>query len=183
MIIYKLLNRINGKSYIGKTTKALSVRYYFHCYEAGKGSNHIIHKAIRKYGTEAFDLITLETLEEGVCINDREKFWIASEKPEYNMTIGGDGGDTSVHIDYSKYKWHGENNPMYGCRGADNPNFGKKRTEQQKLNSTLSDYVKSKSRPVEFEGVKYRSIKHACEVTGRSHKYIKRHGVMLSGAS
>ena len=55
-IIYQLKNKINGKIYIGKTTQSVMTRFHKHCHASLKDSNTLIHKAIRKYGKENFEV-------------------------------------------------------------------------------------------------------------------------------
>jgi GIY-YIG catalytic domain len=58
MVVYLIYNTVNGKIYIGKTEKSLAVRWSGHCVAAfTMNSPYYIHRAIRKYGKEAF-LIT-----------------------------------------------------------------------------------------------------------------------------
>ena len=45
-IIYKITNLINGKVYIGKTTRTIEKRWQEHCYCK---DNDLLHNAIRKY--------------------------------------------------------------------------------------------------------------------------------------
>jgi len=47
MIIYRAVNKINGKTYIGQTTKDLEVRKRQHEYDALRNSLQIFHKALR----------------------------------------------------------------------------------------------------------------------------------------
>lgn len=176
MFIYLVTNTVNNKTYVGLTRKTLEHRFRYHCYTAGYGSQTILHKAIRKYGVESFTVTLLETVNDESLLDDAERRWIAELKPEYNMTSGGGGGDNSAHIDYSNYKWHGEHNPMFGKRGADSPNFGKKRTAESKQRSAESAYAKSRSKPIEINGVTYRSVRHAAQSINRSEKYVRRHG-------
>lgn len=89
-IIYKITNKVNGKSYIGQTRYTLEFRWRQHIH---KKDNTYFHNAIRKYGPDNF---SLEILEE--CpysnLNEREIFYIAKYntfKDGYNLTIGGDG--------------------------------------------------------------------------------------------
>lgn len=87
--IYKIINKINNKIYIGQSIDIIK-RWYVHI---GTKSNSIIHKAIEKYGKDKF---TFEVIEE--CdfekLNEREIYWISfydSFVKGYNLTIGGDG--------------------------------------------------------------------------------------------
>lgn len=89
MIIYRINNLINGKFYIGKTTKTVEERWERHCISARSGSTCLIHKSIRKHGESNFQLQIIEYTDN---LNVREKFWIFELSPHYNMTEGGDGG-------------------------------------------------------------------------------------------
>ena len=92
-IIYKITNKVNGKSYIGQTRYTIEFRWRQHQH---KKDNTYFHNAIHKYGIENFNI---EILEE--CdikdLNSREIFYIAKYdtfKNGYNLTIGGDGNRT-----------------------------------------------------------------------------------------
>lgn len=90
MIIYKITNNINSKTYIGKTTRSVQDRWYQHKKAAANGVNTILYKAIRKYGPQSFSLQVVERVEDN--LNEAEIRWIQLLSPEYNMTGGGDGG-------------------------------------------------------------------------------------------
>lgn len=88
--IYKITNKVNGKSYIGQTRYTVEFRWRQHQH---KVDNTYFHNAIHKYGADNF---TVETLEE--CdfekLNSREIFYIAKFNTfydGYNSTIGGEG--------------------------------------------------------------------------------------------
>ena len=94
--IYKITNKINGKSYIGQTIQNVKERFYQHC--ATKCSqailNMVIHKAINKYGKSNFTIEVIEEVE-STNLNDREKYWIRyydSYNNGYNSTEGGQDG-------------------------------------------------------------------------------------------
>lgn len=103
-IIYKVTNKVNGKSYIGQTRYTLEFRWRQHQH---KKDNTYFHNAIRKYGVENFNI---EILEE--CnyedLNSKEIFYIAkfdTFKNGYNLTIGGDGNRTLLLDDkYNEIK-------------------------------------------------------------------------------
>jgi group I intron endonuclease len=92
-VIYQIMNNVNGKSYIGFTTKTLSQRWKQHLRAAkDKGSNRVLLSAIRKYGDKSFSFCILEegwNSEIGKSV--REPYWISVLTPEYNMTAGGEG--------------------------------------------------------------------------------------------
>ena len=94
--IYKITNKINGKSYIGQTIQNVKERFYQHC--ATKCSqailNMVIHKAINKYGKSNFTIEVIEEVE-STNLNDRERYWIRyydSYNNGYNSTKGGQDG-------------------------------------------------------------------------------------------
>ncbi len=88
MIIYKTINLINGKFYIGKDSK--NNPDYF-------GSGIILKKAIKKYGKENFKKEILEYCNSEKELDQKEIFWIKklnSIENGYNIALGGTGGDT-----------------------------------------------------------------------------------------
>lgn len=91
--IYKLTSP-SGKSYIGKTQSILSDRISKHISSAKAGSNYTIHKAIRKYGFDKFDVEILYQGTYMVNINHAEIYFIKEHdafKNGYNSTKGGEG--------------------------------------------------------------------------------------------
>ena len=89
-IIYKITNKVNGKSYIGQTRYTIEFRWKQHQH---KKDDTYFHNAIHKYGIENFSIEILEecNIED---LNSREIFYIAKYNTfnnGYNLTIGGDG--------------------------------------------------------------------------------------------
>lgn len=171
-MIYLITNTINCKRYIGKTTQSLEKRWYQHCKNAEYGQDTYLYRAIRKYGKNNF---TIENLCEG--LGDEEILMIETYSPEYNMTLGGDGGDTSSSPNYklgmSNRDTSGINNPNYGKRGPSSPNYGKRKTEAQKQKNR--DSYKGKRVTVRVDGVQYESVARAAKLLGRSEKYVRIH--------
>ena len=91
--IYQATNKVNGKKYIGQTTyDKLRKRIGTHLhYAKTSGSNLPFPNALRKYGRENFDWTILEECDKEIR-GEREIYWIDKIKPEYNVTLGGDGG-------------------------------------------------------------------------------------------
>lgn len=97
--IYKIINKTNGKFYIGRSKNPASrfVRHIKIAETVSETDNHFqaIHGAIKKYGKENFILEIIESCDENI-VNDREIYWIAELKSQikdfgYNLTSGGDG--------------------------------------------------------------------------------------------
>ena len=65
--IYKITNKINGKIYVGQTTKSLNERFQKHCWGTTQNDkyhlNMAIKKAIKKYGKENFAIELIEEVE------------------------------------------------------------------------------------------------------------------------
>jgi group I intron endonuclease len=91
--IYKATNKINGKNYIGRTSyDKLYKRISSHVwYSKHKNSNIPFANALRKYGKDQFEWKILEECK-NTDMGQREIYWIDKIKPEYNVTLGGDGG-------------------------------------------------------------------------------------------
>lgn len=92
VIAYRARNIVNGHSYIGITQKGLAQRERQHRRRADRGEGWRLHAAIRKYGHENIVFEILGTFEDDVDLAlVYEEEAIAAYKPEYNMSIGGEG--------------------------------------------------------------------------------------------
>ena len=93
--IYKIINDINDKVYIGKTNATIQKRWQEHCYDFGKdrNKNRPLYCAMNKYGIEHFKAEKIEECEYDIA-EEREIYWINyynSYMNGYNATLGGDG--------------------------------------------------------------------------------------------
>ena len=80
--VYKVVNLINGKSYIGATKTALKTRFSSHVCEANRGAKSEIYRAMREYGVKNFKILELEKCNEGemfireeILINKYDTMW------------------------------------------------------------------------------------------------------------
>ena len=105
--IYKIENLINGKVYIGKTTKTFNERYKYNL-EKNTHNNHL-KNSIKKYGIDNFcineEFDKALTKEE---LNEKEKYWIEhyksnDEKYGYNILSGGDDRKDDYIFKSKKY--------------------------------------------------------------------------------
>lgn len=89
--IYEIKNLKNGKTYIGKhVSKKLPDNYF--------GSGIYLKNSIKKHGIENFQKTILDFAENLEELSKKEKEWITTYKSqgkaEFNLTQGGEGGDT-----------------------------------------------------------------------------------------
>lgn len=100
MKIFMVENLVNGKKYIGKQVNDKP---------SYMGSGIILKAAIKKYGKENFRKEILEYCNTKEELNAREIYWIdrydaVNSDMFYNLALGGQGGDLSQFIDFSKLK-------------------------------------------------------------------------------
>lgn len=149
MIIYQITNNVNGNFYIGQTTKSVKERLQKHFYNARYGNKTYLYSAIRKYGEESF---SISILEETTDLNIREMFWIHKLNPKYNMTLGGEGGNTSQSPNFkrSMQEYHSKKtSDDYATYGM----MYKHHTAESKMKIS-----KSNSCPVMCEKIRYESV-------------------------
>lgn len=184
-IVYKMVNTINNKYYIGQhVTNNVFDNY--------SGSGSYLERAQKKYGLDNFIKIILFDFDNFDDMNNKEKELVPisecypNNPMSYNLKEGGsNGGHTLDAIEKLKkalkHTWEtksdeerrqhglktrnfgekngrfgkgyevagalnpmygvhrfGELNPMYGKRGKDSPNFGSKRTKEQRDRMSLA---------------------------------------------
>lgn len=87
--IYLITNKINGKQYVGQTSRDIWTRFDEHCYD--DRSTSAIHAAIVKYGVSNFSLELIEEVDLD-NLDEKEKYWISyydTYNKGYNKTLGG----------------------------------------------------------------------------------------------
>lgn len=93
MLIYKITNKLNGKVYIGQTTKSLEFRKAGHIQCAKRNINHHLYNAMNKYGIENFEFEEICKANSKSELNYLEVKYILeydSVRNGYNMGYGGD---------------------------------------------------------------------------------------------
>lgn len=205
MVIYQIMNLITEDLYVGQTSFTAEQRFANHCANARWNRDTYLYRAMRKYGVDKFVVSVLEevTPEEA---DAKECYWIASLGSVYNMTAGGTGGDTSASERYryaiSIRDQSGPKNGMFGRKGTESPNYGKRRTDDQKARMKqalksrwnenhsrrealsksmmgLNAGAKKNAKPIVFEGQEYCSIADASRRTGKSIGFIKKKGYFI----
>lgn len=147
MLVYLATNLINGKQYIGYTTKTLPERIKTHVYKSkcklNKHYFYLFKQALRKYGTDNFKWEILEecSTKEECC--KKEIFYISKYNTiapsGYNLTEGGNGGiqsdDTKLKISESVKKYwknNKESNTFVNATKEDRVNWAKQSWEIKK---------------------------------------------------
>ena len=184
--IYCYTNKINGKKYIGITSRSMKERENSHIYETKemRSKNFPFKRALMKYGIENFNLEILEQVETKEEACQKEIFYIKKYKTYYkfsnsngyNATIGGEflsrPKDRVIQVDKDDL------DKITICESAADlrKNINKKIYDAIKKNSITNNsfwyYEK------EFDKEKYKEdiyIKHnyICQIDIESLKLIK----------
>jgi len=126
-VIYKYTNRVNGKVYVGKTSRPLNERYREHKYRAKSGRNLHWANAVSKWGLDAFDFEILCEVSEADSSLAEMLFIAALHSSEscfgYNSTEGGEGISGHRHTEKTK-RLISKNNARLGLFSRQ-PRFGK----------------------------------------------------------
>jgi group I intron endonuclease len=158
--IYKIVNTITGKVYIGFDSswpqrKKRHLKDSFN--KKSVGYNDILHKAIRKYGKESFEWTVIYQSKDGIhCLKEMESFFIKQHNSYiyfdnsngYNMTLGGDGA------------------------------LGLKKSKESKLKTSMSCGKAFKVWHKDGYIVEGKHIKNFCNENGLSYELFKK--VLLS---
>ncbi len=160
-IIYCATNKINGKIYIGQTTKTLEKRKINHESAARKGSPFLFHNALRKYGFENFSWRALDE-EEMKKLPQLEQQYIemfGSSFFGYNLTLGGEGLIPTEEV----------------IRRRSESRKGKLNTAEakQRMSEAAKKRLTRKVRCIET-GIVFRSAKDAGSQLGIPYKNIQR---------
>lgn len=94
-VIYVITNTVNGKQYVGQTTRTLAVRWYYHIRSSRDGSTGALPHAILKHSAEAFKIEQIDIASSLEELNKKEAHYILQLKTlapyGYNLTSGGEG--------------------------------------------------------------------------------------------
>lgn len=108
-IIYRIINLINGKIYIGRTRRTIKKRWMEHK-KPSATSCFYLSNAIQKYGSDSFLVEEIDRADSEEELNQLEKQWIdfyQSNKKHigYNIRGGGDylGISDERRMEYAKF--------------------------------------------------------------------------------
>jgi group I intron endonuclease len=162
MIIYLVTNKINGKQYVGKTSKTLLERKNAHIYEADSGSKCALHRAIRKWGINNFSWQIIEKCTSEDHMNKAEILHIdllSTYVQGYNMTRGGEGKLGWKPSEDTKDTWsnqrRGTNQYTRGYIHPSNPSlWSEERREQEKIKIEERKKEANRKRSISLKGRK-----------------------------
>jgi len=165
-IIYMATSKTTGKSYIGQTSRSLSIRKTEHSRE--KKSNSLFHNAIRKYGADDFiwQIITTVPNEE---LDFHEKFYIKCFNT--HVSFGGYNLDHSPPLRGVGRGWKMSEATKKKIATAKK---GKRRgifTDQMRLNMSLASTCAKKILCINNNTI-YRSQQHAARELGIRQPHV-----------
>lgn len=102
IIVYRALNVVNGKMYVGVTRVGLPKRKSQHLYAARHGKRNKFCAAIRKYGEDSFVFSVICECADYDEAMAKEIECIAQLRPQYNLTTGGEGNRNLFWTEESK---------------------------------------------------------------------------------
>lgn len=125
--VYTIINKIDGKVYVGSSAKSLHIRFRVHKRELLKKSHHnqYLQNAVNKYGIENFEFEIIHECEPEFCLSF-EQYWrnmLCSwdRRFGYDMCyIAGNmlgtkrTDEAKKKISISRKKYKGKNHPSWG---------------------------------------------------------------------
>lgn len=163
-VVYMATNKVNGKRYIGVTMHALRTRISQHKSDAiGRHRQSRFHAAIRKYGFCSFEWVEIFQCQDIKEALKMEIEIIADQRPEYNISAGGEGR-TSPLSESAKKK-------LMGNKNASGNKSSRDRVITKEYRKNLSNALKNS------ESLRRRAV--ICLDTGILYKSISEAGEKL----
>ena len=89
-VIYKIVNIVNGKVYIGQTTNySTRMQSHFKLLKKGKHFNNHLQYSYNLYGEDNFKTEIIDIANNQKELNEKEVYYIASYDETYNIATGG----------------------------------------------------------------------------------------------
>jgi group I intron endonuclease len=108
MLVYLIINKIDGKRYVGQTTKTLEMRWCAHTQVRKNPSCRYRYSAIQKHGVENFEAKVLVVVGTKAWADYYEcsliKAFNTKAPNGYNLTDGGDGAQGFVFTEDQRRK-------------------------------------------------------------------------------
>ena len=137
--VYQIINKVNGKKYIGSTSISFNKRWVSHICDLNKNRHRsdILQKAYNKYGKDNFDFNILQFCPPDLCIK-KEQWFIDWVNPEYNICKIANSTLGYRHTDEAKLKM---SNSLKGRKISE---LGKKNMSLVRLGIKKSENIKNK---------------------------------------
>ncbi len=100
-IIYKALNKLTNKIYIGSSSKSIEDRKRDHIQKSKKGKGGYFQSEISTYGQEVFEWTIIDTAESKNELADKEKQYVI----EYNSLVNGYNSDRGGGFQKNIYQY------------------------------------------------------------------------------
>lgn len=185
--IYCITNTLNGKRYIGQTTRPLDEREGE--YRRGRGkcpNNSRILQAIRKYGSAAFVFDEIDRAESYDELNYMEQYWIAFYRTMdpalgYNILPGGRGKPRSAiartNMSRAMKALYQAGHVPYNLGKPHSPETKRRMSEAGKRSIGLKGYGQRSRKEVRCldTGIVYPSISAAARAGGFSSSALELH--------
>lgn len=139
--VYQILNKINGKRYIGSAVNFMK-RWSDHRTHLIKNihPNGYLQKSVNKYGIDSFNFEIVEKVTDLTQLLQREQYWMDYYKSSddlfgYNIRLNAQNNKGLKHSDETKQKMRlahlGKKQSLEHIKNAADSHRGKKRTEEQ----------------------------------------------------
>ena len=177
--IYKIINKINGKFYIGSTVN-FEKRKRKHLNELNNNKHHniFLQRAFKKYGIDSFDFSYKEkefnNIKELHLLEERYINYCWSSGKLYNVSKKSSGGDLiSYHPNnkqfrelqskllkerYSNMSAEEKKKMSENLKGDKNPNFGNRWSDEQRLKASERMKREKKSLFYDYKGKTFEEI-------------------------
>lgn len=103
--IYKIVNQINGTSYVGQTITSINERFSQHKSSCKRYKTYL-YNAMNKYGIENFTIEKIDSANSQKELDDKEIYWIKKLNTKipngYNILDGGNGARGLHHTQETK---------------------------------------------------------------------------------
>lgn len=160
---------VNGKQYVGQTSRTLEQRWREHCSSGSKCT--YLHNAIMKYGKGNFKIEQLDIALDQAELDYKEQHYIAfynTLAPNgYNLDTGGHSGRSSSEPTCYKISEHHAN-----VAGKNNPMFGTKRPEVGLRNKLTKGKAVNQFTLDGLFVAQYPTIREAERITGIDNGWI-----------
>lgn len=159
--IYKIVNKKDGKCYVGSSKNILGTtykhgRFYFHKRLLRLGKHHCIHlqRAYDIYGINNFDFIIVEQINPEDLVRVEQKYLDeARRNPSIYYNCSYDSGRITMtpeivskirasnQAHQSKKLWTAEERAKMSRKGERHPMYGKKHTDESKRKNSESNKI------------------------------------------